>query len=65
MAGIVVAAEERTNESSSRPFGWWLVEVSGGTIDVLVDAELKKKPPAPGEAVRGVFWLSGRLAGAA
>jgi hypothetical protein len=61
-AGIVVDAEERTNESSKKSFGWWLLEVSGGTIDVLVDAELKKPLPKPGEAVRGVFWLCGRVA---
>lgn len=60
-AGIVVEAEERTNPSSQQSFSWWLVEVSGGTIDVLVDPDLKKPLPSPGQAVRGVFWLSGRL----
>lgn len=60
-AGLVVAAEERKNPSSGQAFGWWLLEVSGGTIDVLVDPALGKPLPSPGEAVRGVFWLAGRL----
>jgi hypothetical protein len=60
-AGIVLASEERTNPQTRRPFGWWLVEVSGGTIDVLVDPELEKPLPTAGEAVRGVFWLCARI----
>jgi hypothetical protein len=59
-AGVVHASETRTNPSSKRPFGRVLLEVSGGTIDLLVDPSLTTALPPRGAVCRGVFWLSGR-----
>jgi hypothetical protein len=60
-AGRVLEAERRRNGSTGRELGWLLLAVEGGTIDVLVDPELGEDLPAKGQAVRGVFWLAGRL----
>ena len=60
-AGEVVKSEKRTNPSSRRSFVWCLVAVSGGTIDVLLDADLRDEPLDAGAFCRGAFWLCGRI----
>jgi hypothetical protein len=61
VAGTVLKSEKRTNPSGRREFIWALVEVNGGTIDGLIDPQLRDDPPEPKTACRGVFWLSARL----
>lgn len=61
--GTVVRSELRTNPSGRRDFVWGLLRVSGGTIDVLLDPELRDDPLEAGQVCRGVFWVSGRVTG--
>jgi len=59
-AGRIVSSEKRTNPSGRRDFVWALVSVQGGTLDVLLDPDLRDEPLEAGEC-RGVFWLAGRI----
>jgi hypothetical protein len=63
MAGRVMAAELLENPSSKREFGWVLLAVAGGSVDVLLDEDFLGKPvPEPGTVLRGAFWTCARLA---
>ncbi len=60
-AGHVLEAEERHNSVTGRPFWWALVETLGGTFDVVIDPDLLRDQPRPGNVLSGWFWLSGRV----
>ena len=53
--------ELKTNELSGENFYWFLVETSGGEIDVVADVKLVPIEPQIGGIVSGQFWLSGKI----
>jgi hypothetical protein len=59
--GHIRRTECRTNDLTSHPFWWALVETLGGVFDVVIDSELAEHPPVWGGVLSGAFWLSGRL----
>jgi len=60
-SGEIKEFELKTNELSNENFYSFLVETSGGEVDVVADVKLIGKEPRIGEIVSGQFWLSGRL----
>jgi hypothetical protein len=61
LAGRVVESARRTNPSGRRDFVWALVSVAGGSLDLLLDTELRDDPLEPGQVCRAVFWACGRV----
>lgn len=59
--GEVKAFEIRQNRRTKAQFYWFLIETSGGEIDVVADPKLIASEPQIGGVVSGQFWLSGRL----
>ncbi len=60
-AGEIKEFELKTNELSGEKFYWFLVETSGGVVDVVADVNLVPNEPNIGGVVSGQFWLSGKL----
>ena len=60
-AGIIKAFELKINELSGEKFYWFLIETSGGEIDVVADVKLVPNDPKIGGIVSGQFWLSGKV----
>lgn len=61
LSGRILAAEQRINSFSGRPFYSLSVKTLGGVIDMPVDPHLVSSAPVVGGVVFGSFWLSGRL----
>ncbi len=61
ISGEIKEFELKTNELSGEHFYWFLVETSGGEIDVVADINLVKDEPKTDGIVSGQFWLSGKL----
>lgn len=61
LAGEIKEIELKINELSNEKFYWFLVETSGGEIDVVTDVKLIREEPQIGGIVSGQFWLSGKL----
>lgn len=60
-AGIIKEFELKTNQFSGEQFYWFLIDTTGGEIDVVADPKLVPAEPVVGGIVNGEFWLSGRL----
>ncbi|MGI8641267.1 MAG: hypothetical protein ACR2MG_15130 [Pyrinomonadaceae bacterium] len=61
LSGEIKEFELKTNELSGENFYWFLVETSGGEVDVVADVKLVPNEPKIGGIVSGQFWLSGKL----
>ncbi len=60
-SGEIKEFELKTNELSKENFYSFLVETSGGAVDVVADVKLVAEEPQIGGVVSGQFWLSGRI----
>lgn len=60
-AGVIKDFELKTNELSNEKFYWFLIETSGGEIDVVADVKLVSSEPQINGIVSGQFWLSGKI----
>lgn len=60
-SGEIKEFELKTNELSKETFYSFLVETSGGEVDVVADVKLVAGEPKIGNVVSGQFWLSGRI----
>lgn len=60
-AGEIKEFELKTNELSEANFYWFLVETSGGEVDIVADVKLVPIEPNIGGIVSGQFWLSGKF----
>ena len=60
-AGEIKEFELKTNTLTNTQFYWFLVETSGGEVDVVSDTKWIEKEPKIGGIVSGQFWLSGRI----
>ncbi len=59
--GIVHWATLAITELTNKEFWWVLVDLLGGSFDVVIDPELVDERPQVGGVLSGSFWLSGRL----
>lgn len=60
-AGTVKESEILTNWTTNIQFIHLIVEIYGGELDIVVDRQIIKTVPKPGQIVSGEFWLSGRI----
>ena len=61
LSGKIKEFELKKNQLSGGNFYWFLVETSGGEIDVVADPKLIPQEPQTGGIIYGNFWLSGRI----
>lgn len=61
ISGEIKEFELKINDLSKETFYWFLIETSGGEIDVVADVKLVPNEPKIGGIVSGQFWLSGKV----
>lgn len=62
LSGHVLDTSKLINPVTSQKFYWAQVQTLGGLFDVVADPQVIQGPLVKDGVVRGVFWLSGRLA---
>ena len=62
-AGLVTAAEWRTNRFTGERFGVADLDTSVGSVVVALDPTVLSDLPPVGGVLAGTFWLSGRVVG--
>jgi hypothetical protein len=63
VSGTVVASERCRNPVTGQEFHALVLQVDGGTIDVVADLETAPRRPVVGMVAAGTFWLSARAVG--
>lgn len=61
-AGKVLETKEIKNSSSGVKYQWALVEIMGGTVDVVIADEMRDDVPVTvGSIIKGVFWMGAKF----